>query len=45
MPETIDIDELVEEVSRYLEAVEAFREESHEPSWLAEREELECVPS
>jgi hypothetical protein len=45
MAETIDIDELVAEIGRYLEAVDAFREESREPDWLAEREELQCVPS
>jgi hypothetical protein len=45
MAETIDIDELLAEVGRYLNAVDVFREESHEPIWLAEREELECVRS
>jgi hypothetical protein len=45
MAETIDIDELVAEIGRYLAAVDAFRDESREPVWLAEREELTCVTS
>jgi hypothetical protein len=45
MAETIDIEALVAEIGRYLDAVAAFREESREPVWLAEREELQCVTS
>jgi hypothetical protein len=43
MPKTLDIEEFLEEVSRYLRAVDAFREESREPTWLAEEEELLCI--
>jgi hypothetical protein len=45
MQQTLDIEEFLEEVSRYLRAVDAFREESREPTWLAEEEELQCLPS
>jgi hypothetical protein len=45
MQQTLDIDEFLEEVSRYLCAVDAFREESREPTWLAEEEELQCIRS
>ena len=33
-------EDLLTEVLRYLRAVEAFREEQHEPRWRAERTEL-----
>jgi hypothetical protein len=45
MQQTIDIETFLEEISRYLRAVDAFREESREPTWLAEEEELQCLPS
>ena len=45
MPQTIDIETFLEEISRCLRAVDAFREESREPTWLAEEEELQCLPS
>ena len=45
MQETIDIETFLEEISRYLRAVDVFREESREPTWLAEEEELQCLPS
>ena len=45
MQETIDIETFLEEISRYLRAVDVFREESREPTWLAEEEELKCLPS
>ena len=32
----IDVDALVAEVTRYLAAVETFRAEEREPSWLPE---------
>ena len=43
MGQMLDIEEFLEEVSRYLRAVDAFREESREPIWLAEEEELACA--
>jgi hypothetical protein len=45
MQETIDIETFLDEVSRYLRAVDVFPEESREPTWLAEEEELQCLPS
>ena len=45
MAQMLDIEEFLEEVSRYLRAVDAFREESREPIWLAEEEELACARS
>jgi hypothetical protein len=45
MQQTIDIETFLEEINRYLRAVDAFREESREPTWLAEEEELQCLPS
>ena len=41
----LDIEDFLEEVIRYLSAVDAFREESREPIWLAEEEELTCARS
>ena len=35
----------IDEVSRYLRAVDTFREERREPTWLAEEEELQRLPS
>jgi hypothetical protein len=37
-----DVDELMNELRRYLDAVEAFRAEGREPVWL--REEGERLP-
>jgi hypothetical protein len=31
-----DIESLIQEIGRYLAAVEAFRREGHEPAWRAE---------
>jgi len=31
--ETLDLDELIDEIRRYLDAVDAFRREGHEPRW------------
>jgi len=31
--ETFDVDALMDEIRRYLAAVEAFRREGHEPRW------------
>jgi hypothetical protein len=36
-PNHIDVDALLREIARYLAAVDAFRAESREPTWLAER--------
>lgn len=45
MPDIVDIEELLAEVDRYLSAVDTFREEQREPTWLAEEEEARCVQS
>ena len=45
MTQMLDIEEFLAEVSRYLCAVDAFREENREPTWLAEEEELTCARS
>ena len=33
LAETHDLDELIDEIRRYLDAVDAFRSEGHEPRW------------
>jgi hypothetical protein len=36
-PKHIDVDALMREIACYLAAVDAFRAESREPTWLPER--------
>ena len=38
-----ELDELFAEILRYLEAVELFREEGHEPSWRVEGTHTEVL--
>ena len=33
LPEMLDLDALIDDIRRYLDAVDAFRREGHEPRW------------